>query len=78
MAFEPAALHGGHKLLPPLHVGGIHRHVPTGKHGVEFLLPLLTTAVLHHGVDELIDSRLLREVGDSVAQSLGVLFGHVV
>ena len=77
MAFQPAPLHGGLKLLPPLHVGGIHRHVPTGKQGVEFLLPLLTPAVLHHGVDELIDSRLLREVGDSVAQSLGVLFGHV-
>jgi len=78
MAVQPATLDGWHKLLPPLHVGGIHCHVPTGKESVKFLLPLLTTAILHHGVDELIDSRLLREVGDPVAQPLVVLFGHVV
>lgn len=78
MAVQPTALDGWHKLLPRLHVGGIHRYVPTGKEGVQFLLPLLTPAVLHHGVDELIYSRLLREVGNPVAQSLEVLFGHVV
>ena len=64
----------GNSSAKALTSSGRHLHIPTGELGVEFRAAFLTPAVLNYGVDELIDSRRLRQLRDLVAEPLGFLF----
>ena len=74
LPIEAVVLDAGQELLVEFGVLGAHGHVLPGEVFVEFGLTLLASAVLHDAVDELIDSRRLREFRDFVSQSFGFLF----
>lgn len=73
-AVEPALLDGWQQTLEGGYILRSHLHVATGKHGVQFRAALIAPAVLHYGVDELINSRRLRQLCDLVAEPLGFVF----
>ena len=76
-AVQPPPLHGDLHPLPHLRVALVHLHVPPWEHLIELLLPVLTSAVLDYGVDQLINPGCFGELRDLVAQPLGFVFGHV-
>ncbi len=73
-AAEAAPLNRGNDFLVLRDVGFAHGYVATWEELVELLLSLFATAVLDHGVDQLINPRRLGQLRDLVAQSFGVLF----
>ena len=73
-AVKAATVYGDLHPLPHLGVLLAHLHVAPWEHLIEFLLPVLTSAVFYYGVDQLIYPRCFGELRDLVAQSLGFVF----
>ena len=73
-AVESSAFDSWQELLEGGDVGGVHLHITARKERVQFGAALIASAVLCYSVNELIDSRRLRQLRDLVAEPLGFLF----